>query len=80
MEMRFKSMQRLMLILIGSLVVIALYLTVTVTILGLQQLEPARADVPNEPVVTGQEEVYYLPLTDAQPQRDITQQLFAPPR
>ena len=44
-------MQRLMLILTGSLVVIALYLTVTVTILGLQQLEPARADVPNEPVV-----------------------------
>ncbi|MEW5958439.1 MAG: hypothetical protein AB1801_11980 [Chloroflexota bacterium] len=73
-------MERLMLILIGSLMVVALYLTVTVTALGLRQLEPVQADVPSQAVVAAQEEVYYLPLTDAQPGRDITQQRFAPPQ
>lgn len=73
-------MERYMLIIIGGLLAVALYLGVTVTVLGLRQLEPVQADVPNEPVVSGQEEVYYLPLTDASPQRDITQQVFAPPR
>jgi len=73
-------MERLMLILNGSLMIVALSLTVTVAALGLRQLEPVQADTPNEPVVTTQEQVYYLPLTDAQPWRDVTQQRFAPPR
>jgi len=73
-------MERLMLMIIGSLMVVTLYLAVTVTILGVRQLEPVQADVPNQPVVTGQEELYYLPLTDAPTPRDITQQVFAPPR
>lgn len=80
MKARFNPMERLMLMIIGSLTVVALYLAVTVTILGVRQLEPVQADVPNEPVVTGQEEVYYLPLTDAASSRDITVQVFAPPR
>jgi hypothetical protein len=73
-------MERLMLMIIGSLTVVALYLAVTVTILGMRQLEPVQADVPYAPVVTGQEVVTYLPLTDAVTPRDITQQVFAPPR
>lgn len=73
-------MERLMLMIIGSLTVVALYLAVTVTILGMRQLEPVQADVPNAPAVTGQEVVTYLPLTDAPLARDITQQVFAPPR
>ena len=80
MKVRFNPMERLMLMIIGSLMVVALYLAVTVTLLGVRQLEPVQADVPNEPVVTGQEEVYYLPLTDAPTSRDITVQVFAPPR
>ena len=37
-----------------------------------------QADVSGQPVVTKSEDVQYLRLTDAPPQRDISEQHFAP--
>ena len=72
-------MERLKLMLIGGLLVLVLSIAVTITFLTMSQLDPVQADAPNQPVVTTfDESVEYLPLTDAQPQRDITQQRFAP--
>jgi hypothetical protein len=72
-------MERLKLMLTGGLLVLALSIAVTVTFLAMSQLDPVQADAPNQPVVTTPDEgVEYLPLTDAQPQRDITRQRFAP--
>jgi hypothetical protein len=38
----------------------------------------AQAEAADQPVMNGAEQTVYLPLTDAIPQRDITQQRLAP--
>ncbi len=72
-------MNRLRSILTGSLLTLALSLTILATVLVLSDIQSVQADVSVEPVVaTIQEETRYLPLQDAPPQRDITRQQFAP--
>ena len=73
-------MKRLNLIVTGALLaVVTLVLTLFLTITTMTEMPPVQADVSNQfTVPAAQEEVYYAQLTDAQPQRDITQQQFAP--
>ena len=67
-------MERLKLMLTGGLLVVAtFYLAIFLMLTTISELQPVQADVP--PAV---EEIHYAQLTDAQPQRDISQQQFAP--
>ena len=73
-------MERLKLMLTGGIVAAAtLALAMVLTITTMTELEPVQADVANQITVPAvAEEIHYAQLTDAQPQRDVTQQHFAP--
>ncbi len=72
-------MQQLRWMLNGALITLAFCLIVTLTILVLSEMQPVRANLVIQPVVTTvDEKVEYLRLTDTPPQRDITAQRFAP--
>jgi hypothetical protein len=59
------------------LLTLSLVLAMLMMVLVMNNTQLAQANAADEPVVTT-EETYYLPLTDAPPQRDISQQRFAP--
>lgn len=63
----------------SGLFVLALFLVVILTILITSEMEPVWADGLRQPVVTTvNDDLQYLRLKDAPPQRDITKQRFAP--
>jgi hypothetical protein len=72
-------MARFKLILTGAfLAVLTLYLVVFMLVAS-DLLQPVQADAANQfAAPAAVEEIHYAQLTDAQPQRDITQQHFAP--
>jgi hypothetical protein len=62
----------------GALITLAFCLIITLTVM-VSEIQPVRADLVIQPGVTiVDENVEYLRLTDAPPQRDITAQRFAP--
>lgn len=71
-------MARFKLILTGALLaVLTLYLVIFLAMVS--ELQPVQADAANPMVAPAVvEQVQYAQLTDAQPQRDITEQQFAP--
>ncbi len=71
-------MARFKLFLTGAfLAVLTLYLVIFLAMVS--ELQPVQADATNQVVAPAAvEQVQYAQLTDAQPQRDITQQQFAP--
>ena len=70
-------MERLKLMLTGGfLAVSTLALAAVLTMTTMIEIQPVQADVINQP--TNAESVQYAQLTDAQPQRDISIQNFAP--
>jgi hypothetical protein len=71
-------MKRLITIFKSSFFVLILYFVVILTTLIITEMRPVQADVSGQPVVTKSEDVQYLRLTDAPPQRDISEQHFAP--
>jgi hypothetical protein len=72
-------MQQLKWMLNGALITLAFCLIITLTVMVLSEIQPVRADLVIQPgVTTVDEDVEYLRLTDAPPQRDITAQRFAP--
>jgi hypothetical protein len=71
------AMERLKLMLTGGfLAVSTLVLAAVLTMTTMIEIQPVQADVINQP--TNTENVQYAQLTDAQPQRDISNQHFAP--
>ena len=74
-------MKQLIRVLKSGLLILVLYLVIILTILTINEMEPAQADIDNlsQPVVTTTgDDIEYLRLTDARPERDITKQRFAP--
>lgn len=71
-------MARFKLFLTGAfLAVLTLYLVIFLAMVS--ELQPVQADATNQVVAPAAvEQVQYAQLTDAQPQRDITRQQFAP--
>ena len=70
-------MERFKLMLTGGLLaVLTLYLAIFLAMVS--ELQPVQADVSNQINVPApvSQEIHYAQLTDAQPQRDITQQHF----
>ena len=66
-------MERLKLMLTGGfLAVLTLYLAIFMAVTTMGEMEPVQADAS-----TTVEEIRYTPLSDAQPQRDISQQHYA---
>ena len=64
-------------IVVGSLFTMIVVLTITLAAFVVNEVQPVEAKVVNPPVPVI-EEVQYIPLTDALPQRDITTQQFTP--
>ena len=63
----------------NPLSVLVLYLITILTILAINEMSPVWANSTNRTiVVTNDDRVQYLSLTDAPPQRDIAKQRFAP--
>jgi hypothetical protein len=71
-------MRRLKLILSNSFFVLVLYLAIILTILVAVEMEPAAAEVVRPVEATVEQMEQPARLTDAVPERDITQQRFAP--
>ena len=72
-------MNQLKAILTSGLISLLLGLIILGMVLGVNDTQPVQAGSVEQPVVaTTNDDVYYLPLTDAPPRRDITQQQFAP--
>lgn len=68
-------MTRLRSIITNTLLTLVLVLSVMASVLVVNN---AQAEAADQPVVNKTEQMVYLPLTDAPPQRDITQQRLAP--
>ena len=67
-------MERMKLMLTGGfLAILTLYLAIFMAITTMGEIELVQADAP----VTVEQTAQYAPLSDAQPQRDITQQHYA---
>ena len=67
-------MERIKLLLTGGfLAVLTLYLAIFMAVTTRGEIEMVQADAP----ITVEETLQYAPLSDAQPQRDITQQHYA---
>ncbi len=67
-------MERLKLMLTGGfLAILTLYLAIFMAVTTMGEMESVQADAP----VTVEQTVQYTPLSDAQPQRDISQQHYA---
>lgn len=71
-------MKKLITIFKSGLFVLILYLAVILVVLVITEMQPVQADMSSEPIEATIDEVQYLRLTDAPPQRDITRQRFAP--
>jgi hypothetical protein len=72
-------MTQLRAILTSGLISLLLVLIILGMVLGVNDSQPVQAGSVDQPIVTASDDnVYYLPLTDAPPRRDITQQQFAP--
>ena len=71
-------MEQLKVIFKSGLFVLIMYLVIILTILMITEMQPVRADMVRQPIVTTVDDVQYLRLTDAPPQRDITRQRIAP--
>lgn len=72
-------MIRIKAVLTGSLITLLLCLAIFGVVLVMSNAQPVQAESADQPVVmTAIDNTYYLPLTDAPPQRDIAQQQFAP--
>jgi hypothetical protein len=72
-------MLKLKSILISGFLTLIVALTILAAALVLTDMQAVQADLVDQPIVaTVETELYYLPLTDAPPQRDITTQRFAP--
>ena len=66
-------MERFKLMLTGGfLAILTLYLAIFMAVTTMGEMEPVQADAP-----ATIEEIQYTPLSDAQPQRDISQQHYA---
>lgn len=66
-------------ILISGFLTFTISLVILAAALVIADMQTVQADFVDQPVVaTVDPEPYYLPLTDAPPQRDITIQRFAP--
>jgi len=71
-------MTRIKAVLTGGLITLLLCLVIVGVVLVVSDAQPVQAESAGQPVVmTTIDNTYYLPLTDAPPQRDITQQQFA---
>ncbi len=70
-------MKQLKLMLTGAVLTLTLTLAMAVMFFVMSELAPVQADTVIV-LTTAQERVEYIPLHDAPPQRDITQQRFAP--
>ena len=68
-------MTRLRSIITNTLLTLVLVLSVMASVLVVNN---AQAEAADQPIVNETEQMVYLPLTDAPPQRDITQQRLAP--
>ena len=64
----------------SGLFVLILYLAIILAMLVTIEMQPVRADVSSQPIVTttAHDDQQYLRLTDTPPQRDISKQRFAP--
>ena len=71
-------MKRLITIVKSGFFVLALYFVVILAILIITEMPPVQADLSSQPIVTKSDDIQYLRLTDAPPQRDISEQRFAP--
>ncbi len=72
-------MERLKLILTGGLLTSMLGLAIAMTVLVVSEIQPVQADIPIQAQITiAENNIEYIPLTDAPPQRDITVQSLAP--
>jgi hypothetical protein len=72
-------MLKLKSILISGFLTLTVSLLILAAVLVVTDMQAVQADLVDQPVVTAVDaEIYYLPLTDAPPQRDITGQRFAP--
>ncbi len=72
-------MERLKLILTGGLLTSMLGLAIAMTVLVVSEIQPVQADIPIQAQMTIVENnIEYMPLTDAPPQRDIAAQRLAP--
>ncbi len=72
-------MERLKLILTGGLLTSMLGLAIAMTVLVVSEIQPVQADIPIQTqMAIVENNIKYMPLTDAPPQRDITAQRFAP--
>jgi hypothetical protein len=71
-------MLKLKSIFISGLLTLIVSLTLLTAILVITDMRAAQADIAPQPVIAAENNSYYLPLTDAPPQRDITDQRFAP--
>ena len=68
-------MTRLRSTITNALLTLVLVLSVMASVLVASNVQ---ADAADQPVVNETEQMVYIPLTDAPPQRDITQQRLAP--
>lgn len=72
-------MIRIKAVLTGSLITLLLCFAIFGIVLVMSDAQPVQAESADQPVVmTTVDNTYYLPLTDAPPQRNIAQQQFAP--
>ena len=64
-------------ILLGGLLTLVMFFTVTLGLFVASEVQPVQADEAPAITVFEEEVVYYAPLTDAVPQRDIVNQQFS---
>ena len=66
-------------VLTSGLITLLLCLIIVGMALAMSNAQPVQAEAINQPLVMKTtNDIYYLPLTDTPPLRDITQQQFAP--
>ena len=72
-------MKQLKSMLTGGLVTLTLCLILVAVVLTVSNVQSVQADMSSQPGPTiVDEQIHYLPLTDAPPQRNIASQRFAP--
>ena len=66
-------------VLTGGLITLLLVLAIFGMVLVISDAQPVQAETAGQQIVmTDTDNIYYLPLTDAPPLRDLSQQQFAP--
>jgi len=71
-------MIRLKAMLTSGLITLVLCLAIVSLTLVMSDSPPVQAGAADQPAVAAEDNTYYLPLTDAPPQRNLAQQQFAP--